>query len=184
MTGGAARWAGRALLAALGLLLALDLVYVARNWTSLRSVTTPRGAAAPGFAVALLDGGTARLEDYRGQTVVLAFWATWCRPCRQELPAIDRLYRRLSQAGAPVRFLAVDVEGGINDTLLRGELRTFARALDLQLPIAIDAGGAASSYHVEVLPYTVILDGNGRVRRTLDGAHDEAELARAIDEAR
>jgi thiol-disulfide isomerase/thioredoxin len=174
-------WAGWALIIAVALLCAWQLLWVGRHWAQVRSVTTPRGSTAPAVTIPLIDGGELRVEGTRGAPLVLAFWATWCAPCRAELPSIDRLHRRL---GPAARIVAVNIDGAPVDEALRYRVRAFARELDLTLPIALDGGAAASAYHVETIPHTVVIDGDGRVRAVLEGVHDEAELARAIDDAR
>jgi thiol-disulfide isomerase/thioredoxin len=172
-----ARAAGLALVVALGALLAVNLSLLWRHRATL--LGTPVGASGPDFTVPLLDGGQARLSDGRGHPTVLAFWATWCAPCRAELPDLDRVYHRFSGAPASVRFFAVNMEGGPPDEV-RPLVRAFAESIHLTMPIALDPGTVAALYQVETIPRTVILDGEGRVRRVLDGAHSEAEMAGAV----
>jgi thiol-disulfide isomerase/thioredoxin len=177
----AARWAGRTLIGLLVLLGAINLWWVAHNWTPLRTVSTPAGSSAPDFALPLLDGGELHLSDARGRPLVLAFWATWCEPCRVELPQIDRLARSSPTA----RFVAVNIDGvDPSDAKARVSIRRFMHALGLTLPVALDAGQVAAQYHVEAIPHTVVIDASGKVHRVLSGLHDEAELAAAVESAR
>lgn len=169
-----ARWAGRALFGGLALLLALNLVWIARSWAPLTTVTTPRGTPAPDVSLALLDGGATRISDGRGRPQVLAFWATWCAPCQAELPGIDRLFQRY---GARARFLAVSVDGGDARELVRA----FVRSTGLRLPVALDSGAASRAYQVESIPQLVIVDGAGKVAEVLRGVHSESEVAAAIE---
>ena len=173
-----ARWTGRGLLLGLALLFALNVAWIARNWGSLRVVTTPAGTAAPDFTVQLLDGKAMHLSDARGQVLVLAFWATWCRPCKAELPGRDRLYRRFAPDGT--RFLAVNIEGAE----LKPQVDAFVTATGLSMPVAIAGGAIADRYHVETIPHLVILDRTGTVREVLDGVHAESEVALAIEAAK
>jgi thiol-disulfide isomerase/thioredoxin len=169
-----ARWAGRALFAGLALLLALNLVWIARSWAPLTTVSTPRGAPAPDVSLALLDGGATRISDGRGRPQVLAFWATWCGPCKAELPGIDRLFARY---GDRARFLAVSVDGADAGELVRA----YRRANDLHLPIAIDSGAASQAYHVDTIPQLVVVDSEGKVSEVFSGVHGEAEVARSLE---
>ncbi|HZS35898.1 MAG TPA: TlpA disulfide reductase family protein [Polyangia bacterium] len=171
-----ARWAGWALFGGLALLLALNLVWIARSWAPLTTVATPRGSAAPDVSFALLDGGATRVSDGRGRAQVLAFWATWCGPCKTELPGLDRLYARY---GDRARFLAVSVDGADQGELVRA----FVRATGLRMPVALDSGAGSQAYHVDTIPQLVIVDGEGRVSEVFSGVHGEGEVARAIERA-
>jgi cytochrome c biogenesis protein CcmG, thiol:disulfide interchange protein DsbE len=172
----AARWVGRALFGGLVLLLALNVVWIVRSWAPLTTVTTPRGAPAPDVSLALLDGGSTRVSDGRGRPQVLAFWATWCGPCRAELPGIDRLFQ---QYGDRARFFAVSVDGADAGALVR----SFVRSTGLRTPVALDSGAASELYHVDTIPLVVVIDRQGRVSQVFHGVHDERDLAAAIDRA-
>ena len=177
MTRATLRLVGRGLFAGLAVLLALNLYWIGRNWTALRAVATPTGSVAPDFTVKLLHGGETRLSDAAGHPLVLAFWATWCGPCKTELPSLDRLYRRFSPDGT--RFLAVNIE----DLSLREKVDEYARTSGLTMPVAIDGGLLANRYHVDAIPHLVILDAHGKVSEVLDGVHEEGEVARSIQHA-
>ena len=171
------RVAGGSILVGLAILLALNVVFIARHRDALSG--TPTGAA-PDFQLALVDGGATRLSDARGHVLVLAFWATWCGPCVGEMPALERIFRRLAPTG--VRFVAVDVDGGGGPDETRPLVRAFRDRFGLTMPIALDAAGEMSAhYRVDTIPRTVILDGSGQVKRVLDGAHSESELQQAIE---
>ncbi len=129
-----------------------------------------RGGAAPALELKDLAGATHRLADYRGQAVLVNFWATWCGPCRAEMPSIERL--RESMAGRPFAVLAVNV--GESERLAR----EFADKLPVRFTVLLDrdtrtarAGGA------RVLPATYIIGPDGRIRYghfgELDWASDE-----------
>lgn len=167
------RWAGRALVAALATLLALNALYVARNWSQLSRAPTPRGSTAPELAAVLLDGGRFRLADERGHPVVLVFWASWCGPCLAELPGVERVQRAL--AGHATRLYAVNTEGE------RERARATVERLGLTMPVLLDDGSASSAYEVTTIPHTVVVDAAGKVAAVLRGAASEAELWREID---
>jgi thiol-disulfide isomerase/thioredoxin len=110
--------------------------------------------------------------------MVLAFWATWCGPCKIELPGLDRLYKRYSPDG--IRFLAVNIEAAE----MQPVVEAFVKTTGLQMPVAVDGGAIADRYHADSIPHLVILDGRGNVRRVFSGVHAEAEVAAAIDASR
>ncbi len=172
----ASRWVGRGLFAALALLLAANIVWIVRDWAPLTTVTVPTGAAAPDLRVALLDGNFTRIADARGRVLVLNFWATWCPPCREELPGLERVFERYRDR---VNFLAVSTEGAD----ARALVARFAHDHNLRFPIALDDGLGSQLYHVDTIPQTFVIDGAGRVARHFHGAVSESDLARALDDA-
>lgn len=174
--GGALRWlAGRGLLAGLALMLALNLFVVVGHWSQIRqAVTTPPGTLAPDFTLPLLDGTKLHLAEARGEPVVLAFWATWCGPCKMELPHLDRLYHQYRDR---VHFYAVNIE----DAEVQPTVAGFVKATGLTVPVAYGGDGVANQYHVDTIPHLVILDRNGKVNRVLDGLHSERQMASAIE---
>ena len=99
------------------------------------------------------DGNTIRLQDFRGKVVFLNFWATWCIPCRLEMPAMERLYQAFKGQGFVV--LAVNVQEGT------GPVRAFVRELKLTFPVVLDPKGtAAMAYLVRGLPATYLINRN------------------------
>ncbi|HSC70065.1 MAG TPA: TlpA disulfide reductase family protein, partial [Candidatus Methylomirabilis sp.] len=108
---------------------------------------------APAVVGADLEGQSLRLEDFRGRVVFLNFWATWCIPCRQEMPAMERLYREFKSRGLVV--LAVNFQEDA------GAVKAFVRDLKLTFPVVLDpAGAAATAYLVRGLPATFLIDRN------------------------
>ena len=97
------------------------------------------------------DGTPIRLSDFRGKVVFLNFWATWCVPCRREMPAMERLYREFKKRGFVV--LAVNLQEGPS------AVKTFVRELKLTFPVVLDPKGAAAiAYAVRSLPATYLID--------------------------
>jgi thiol-disulfide isomerase/thioredoxin len=116
----------------------------------------PDPLPAPVVSLKSLDGRPLRLEDLRGQVVFLNFWATWCVPCRQEMPAMERLYRDYRGRG----FAIVAVNYGES----QAEIQRFAVELSLSFPMGMDAGGAgARAFAVRGLPVTYLLERDGRI---------------------
>jgi thiol-disulfide isomerase/thioredoxin len=133
----------------------------------------PSGAAAirralEGRALAGLDGRTISLDQLRGEVVVLNFWASWCRPCRKELPVLDALHAEIAPRGGRVIAVSIDEE--------RGNAQRFSRALRLAMPVVHDGpDGLARTLDLDHVPFTVVLDRGGAVAFTTSGS-DEASL--------
>jgi len=113
--------------------------------------------SAPDFTLKSLEGSNLRLEEYRGQVVLLNFWASWCGPCRQEMPLLDRLHHRYEDTGFAV--LGVNVEG---ETAPAQEI---VDKTNVTCPILIDDGQKVSEmYNLQAMPSTVVIDRDGVVR--------------------
>jgi peroxiredoxin/outer membrane lipoprotein-sorting protein len=127
---------------------------------------------APDFELKTLDGQRVRLGDLRGKPVLLSFWASWCGPCRRELPDLVRLYGEFKDRGL---FLA-----GINDEG-KGTARRYAQKAGLTFTILDDSGEKVNRlYRVRSIPSTFLIDRDGKVVRFLSGAHDYASLRSAL----
>jgi peroxiredoxin len=115
------------------------------------------GKPAPDFTLADPEGVTYSLDDLRGQVVLVNFWATWCEPCRAEMPELDDLAHEYREQG--FRVLAVNVlEDGPS-------IRAFGRELNLDLPLLADRGGETyKAYNVRALPSSYLIDGEGVIR--------------------
>jgi len=120
------------------------------------------GGATPSLALRDLQGKEHKLADYRGKVVVLNFWATWCDPCREEMPSMQRLQDKL--AGRPFAILAVDYGEGaprIND---------FLKKIPVRFTVLLDRDtSAATAWKVKVLPTTLVLDPQLRIRYSVVG---------------
>jgi thiol-disulfide isomerase/thioredoxin len=116
------------------------------------------GARAPGFNLPLLDGGTDDLARERGKVVLLNFWATWCIPCREEMPELQRLADDLR--GEQFTLLTIDLqEDGT-------AIEAFRQELGLRLPVLLDEDGEVTrSYGVRALPATFLIDQHGELRQ-------------------
>lgn len=135
--------------------------------------------AASDFKLKDLNGKYVRLSDFKGQVVVISFWATWCVPCLQELPYLSTYYDELKSKGFTV--LAVTTDGP--DTFARVR-QTVARK-KLTMPILLDQDGAVSQQlNVRgTQPFTVFIDRQGLIAQTHDGfsAGQEKEYRTIID---
>ncbi|MBI3781753.1 MAG: TlpA family protein disulfide reductase [candidate division NC10 bacterium] len=144
---------------------------VAEEGARLPILTLSEPADAPDFTLDGPSGSRVRLRDFRGRVVFLNFWATWCIPCRTEMPAMERLYQDLHHKGLVV--LAVNFQDDAE------AVRSFREEFRLTIPMALDRKGtAASAYRVRGLPASFVLDRKGRiVSRSLGaGAWDSQDV--------
>ena len=125
----------------------------------------PRRKPAPASTLRLLDGSAWSLAAQRGHPVLLNFWATWCEPCREEMPALARLAERERASG--LRVVAVNFREG------EAAVRRFVETTSLALPVALDVDGAvAKTFDAHAFPSTVAIDAEGRVRFVVMGECD------------
>lgn len=129
---------------------------------------------APDFALTTTDGITVSLSSLRGKVVLLNFWATWCPPCKAEMPDLDALHR---EYGAEHDFLVL----GVNNMEGGAEVAGFAQREQLTFPLLLDADGRVSEklFSVRYLPTSMIIDREGNIRDAWRGQiAREAMLAR------
>lgn len=128
------------------------------------------GHPAPPFTLPTLAGDELVLADLAGQPVVLNFWASWCGPCRAEMPELQRLHDRLGEAGVAVV--------GVNQGETPQAAAAFLESLGLSFPVALDQRtGVSRQYLVNSLPTTFFIDRDGVIRSTFIGAMSDAVLA-------
>ena len=125
------------------------------------------GSSAPEFqAIDLRTGRPATLADYRGKVVLLNIWATWCQPCRVEMPAMERLARRF--ADAPFRVVAVSI-----DTDDSSAVSAFARELGLSFDILHDKSGKIQQiYQTTGVPESFVISRDGVIYKKIIGANE------------
>ena len=132
---------------------------------------------APSLVLKDLEGRTHELSAYRGRVVLINFWATWCEPCRQEMPALQRLQEKLS--GKPFAVLAVNVDEP------ESRVRHFLRETRLDLLVLLDQNKTATrAWDVRLLSVTYVVGTDGRVRYRVIGDTDwtHAALLKVISE--
>jgi thiol-disulfide isomerase/thioredoxin len=123
------------------------------------------GAAPTPFTLTDLDGKAHRLTDYKGKVLVINFWATWCKPCREEMPSMQRLQDKL--AGRPFALVAVDF--GESEP----KIREFLQQVPVRFPILLDRDTSiARAWRVRVLPVTFVLDAEQKIRYSVVGDLD------------
>jgi peroxiredoxin len=141
--------------------LTLGLLVTVLAATSLAS-SGLEGQVAPDFALKSSTGENLRLSEYRGDVVMINFWATWCGPCRQEMPLLDELYTRYARVG--FNLLGVNIDDDSRRAM------QMVEELGVNFPVLFDSRKEVSKlYEVEAMPVTVLVDREGNVRHVHHG---------------
>ena len=135
-------------------------------------------SVAPAFKLKDLEGKSVQLSDFKGKVVVLNFWATWCPPCRAEIPDLIALQKHYAPRGVVVLGVSLD-EGGPS------KVASFVKKMGINYPMVMGDQNISSAYGgIEVVPTTFIIDRKGNVISALQGATDlagfEAEIKPAL----
>jgi len=135
----------------------------------IRTRAETENVVAPDFEIEAFDGKTIRLSDFAGEVVVLNFWASWCPPCRWEMPAFEEIYQEYHDQG--VTFIGI----AMSDTL--EEASALAEQTGVTYPLALDTTNeVVRAYEVRSLPTTFFIDKDGRIQRRLTSAANEGML--------
>lgn len=125
--------------------------------------------SAPDFTLKSTQGDNLRLSEHRGEVLLLNFWASWCGPCRQEMPLLNNLQQRYSKLGFNVVGVNVDKDSALANKLLKD--------IPVSFPVLLDNTGTVSaSYNVSAMPTTVLIDRDGNVRYLHKGYKPGYEL--------
>jgi peroxiredoxin len=133
------------------------------------------GKAAPGFTLSDMNGASVSLADYKGKVVLLNFWATWCGPCKYEIPTFVKLQDKYRDRG--VVFLGLSVDDPLE------QLKPFAQKYSINYPLLVGLGheDVQDAYGpIYGIPITVMIDRQGNICRTHTGLASEAELEKQI----
>ncbi|WP_298826856.1 redoxin domain-containing protein [uncultured Planococcus sp.] len=137
------------------------------------------GEKAPDFQLTTLDGEKVKLSDYQGKKVMLNFWATWCPPCRAEMPHMQSYYDEQAE-DENVVILAVNLT--TKDKGL-GKIEEFVEEFGLEFPIPMDENGdVGSTYQAASIPTSYMIDTNGRIQNKVVGPMDEPMMEQLIAE--
>ena len=130
------------------------------------------GSSAPHFSAFDLEGTPISLDDYRGDVVLLNIWATWCAPCKEEMPSIQRLHEQVQDEDFHVLAVSIDQPTGDHDPAnpLDGRLRVFAESLGLTFTILHDPSGEISTtYQTTGVPESFVVDREGIILKEITG---------------
>jgi len=147
------------------------------SFADLNLIRPGRPSRAPDFTVARLGSGSLSLKELRGQLVFLNFWATWCPPCKEEMPSMERLYQRYKARGFTI--VAISIDSGAPDGVAR-----FVKKLGLTFPIGLDPKvEVANRYTVRALPSSFLIDRDGNTIAVALGPRDwNGKAAHAVVE--
>jgi peroxiredoxin len=127
---------------------------------------------APDFVIENLSGGDTGLADYKGKIVLLNFWATWCMPCRAEMPGMETLWHKYKDQGFVIVAISID-EGS------KKRVEKFIEIFDLSFPVLLDPESKVNDlYKVSSMPTSFLIDRNGKIISRIVGSDDwESEIA-------
>lgn len=152
------------------LVLVFGAAWIGVSTTLPGGTTTPgipapqRGFLAPDFSLETLEGNAITLSELQGQAVLINLWASWCGPCRQEMPAMERMYQEYADQG----FTILAVNATNQDSI--GNAQAFVDEHDLNFPILLDRDGRVSDmYNLLALPSSFFVDRNGVIQEVVIG---------------
>ncbi len=156
-----------------GALAAVVLIALAIGGCASGGSVVDQGRPAPGFVVWTLDGRETRLSDFKGKTVVLNVWATWCGYCRAEMPELESAYQQYRDQGLVVL--------GVNAQESEERVRQYVSQLGITFPILLDTNGSVShAYRIQGLPTTFFIDADGVIRGQMVGQLTKETLLKGI----
>jgi thiol-disulfide isomerase/thioredoxin len=149
--------------------------------TSVASAATSE--LAPDFSWTDADGVKRSLSEYRGKVVMVNFWATWCPPCRAEMPGIVSLRNDLVDDGVEVIGVAIG-ERPPEGTSAEAHVAAFAASRGVTYPLVTGSDALADAYGgINAIPTSIIIDRDGRIVETIEGSRDESEFRASIARA-
>ncbi|MDQ3005314.1 MAG: TlpA family protein disulfide reductase [Chloroflexota bacterium] len=163
---------------AIGVIVALTVFPLERRQQPSAAASSLVGKQAPDFTLAALDGTQVRLSQFRGQPVVINFWATWCRPCREEMPELVRSYESHKAEG----FIILALNLTFSDSL--PDVQAFVNEFNINFPVLLDKDGAIAErlYRIPGVPTSVFINQDGTLERIQVGIMTPRQIDQYVRE--
>lgn len=144
---------------------------------NITDIPEPTAQPAIDFSMQDIEGNTVSLSDYYGKPIVLNFWASWCGPCKSEMPEFNKVYLDLKD---DVNFLMVDMVDGISETIKKGS--QFVEDNGYEFPVFFDVDQEGAYYYsVIAIPSTIFIDKDGNIANYYQGAISESVLRKELE---
>ncbi|MGC9056782.1 MAG: TlpA family protein disulfide reductase [Candidatus Saccharicenans sp.] len=159
-------------------LLVISLIFLnyCRPKENGKSLTGNAGEPAPDFKITSVDGQEFTLDSFRGKVVLINFWATWCPPCRAEIPDLIEAYSELKDKGLVILGFSVD-------DLPEAELKKFVEQAKINYPVALIGRDIVSAFRPgQYIPTSIFIDKKGNIRARHVGKLEKADLLKVFDE--
>jgi cytochrome c-type biogenesis protein len=141
-----------------------------------------KGELAPEIVLQDLQGQTVKMSDYRGKVVILNFWASWCSPCKSEMPELDKAAQEFA-SGSDAVLLTVNMTDGTRETI--DKARQYVDGNKFSLPVLLDTEGkAAQAYNITSIPTTFIIDKQGVLNQYFSGPATRDALNNYVNQLR
>lgn len=166
------------LVVALAISLMLVFAYRMTGKAPVAAAPTGLGKPAPDFTLKTIDGKTLRLSDFRGKAVVVNFWATWCQPCKIEMPWFVELQKQYGPSGLQILGISADEDTTVD------ELTKFSKDLGVNYPVLLGREDVEHAYGgIQFLPVTIYVDRDGNVVDKVFGLKGRGEIEDDIKKA-
>ncbi|MBM7691390.1 peroxiredoxin [Peribacillus deserti] len=154
------------------LLLSVAIVQAMDNKQEKASPGIEEGNSAPDFELKTLEGKSVKLSDYRGKKVMLNFWATWCPPCKKEIPEMEEYSKQMADDQV---ILAVNMDPA-------ADVKGFAAKMGMTFPILLDSENEVNTtYKVISIPTTYFIDSNGVIKKKILGAMTKKDMTEQMN---
>lgn len=154
----------------LGIVLVALLLYISlftQTQNPYEGTSLSKGSPAPDFTLKTLEGKEIRLSSLKGKVVLINFWATWCPPCREEMPLFERVYKKYRDKGFEILAISTDSS--------QEQVRKFIRDFKVSFPVLMDDGNVSNLYMIQGLPTSFLLDREGKIVKVKLGKYTEVE---------